>query len=167
MSLRASLLKIVGKARGVPSNLGLRTIRVWVRGSVRSKAALITGGTTINTDTEILPTPAVVEQDAVDPSYWGAEAAGLVQGQALSELYQIGPITPSYAGGGYDWTTLKSLTVTTTDAARILLADRDAGGKLGTTPVEFELLAIKGQDKGRSFRWMMLVRRVRTHSVNG
>lgn len=167
MSLRDDLLPVIEELRQIPADLGFRTIRVWVRGSVRSKAALLTGGTTANTDTEILPTPAVVEQDAVDPSYWGAEAAGLVQGQALSELYLIGPITPSYTGGGHDWASLRPLTTTPTDASRILLADRGAGGKLGTTPVEFELISIKGRDKGRSLRWMLLVRRVRTHSVNG
>jgi hypothetical protein len=48
-----------------------------------------------------------------------------------------------------------------------LLADADGTGKLGTNGVEFELIAIKGQDKGRSFRWMLLVRRVRAQGTNG
>ena len=167
MTARAGLLRIVNRARAIPQALGLRTIRVWIRSSVRTRPALLTGGTTTTTDVEITPRPAVVRLDSVDPSYWGAEAIGLVQGQALVELYRIGPITPEHASGGYSLTDLVPLTTTTTNASRIALADDAAGGMLGTTPVEFEVVALKGQDKGRSFRWEMLVRRVRTHSTDG
>lgn len=167
MSLRDSLLRVAARARAIPQALGLRTIKVWIRSSTRTTAALITGGTTTNTDVELSPRPAVVELESVDPSYWGAEAAGLVQGTALAELYQIGPITPDHATGGYSWSELRPLATTPKNASRFLLADADAGGKLGTSAVEFELVSIKGQDKGRSFRWMLLVRRCRTHATNG
>jgi hypothetical protein len=167
MSLRDSLLALADSVRSIPATLGLRTIRVWIRSSTCTKAALIAGGSTANTDVEITPRPAVVEQDAVDASYWGAEAAGLVQGQSLTDIYQIGPITPDFAAGGYALGDLLPIRSTPTSASRILLADEAAGGKLGTTAVEFELLAIKGQDKGRSLRWTLLVRRCRTNSVNG
>ncbi len=167
MTLRAGLLRIVDRARAIPQALGLRTIRVWIRSSVRTVAALLPGGTTTATDVELSPRPAVVEIETVDPSYWGAEAVGLTSGYSHAELYQIGPVTPSYAGGGYTWSDLRPLITTPTDATRVLLADTEAGGKLGTTAVEYELVSVRGQDKGRSLRWMLLVRRVRTHSING
>lgn len=167
MTLRSSLLAVAERVRAIPQSLGMRTVRVWIRGSVRTMPALLDGGTTTNTDTELSPRPAVRELDTVDPSYWGAEAAGLASGYANAELFEIGPITPDHASGGYAWSDLRPLTTTPTNASRILLADAEAGGKLGTTKIEFELLEIKGQDKGRSFRWMLLVRRCRTHSVNG
>ena len=59
------------------------------------------------------------------------------------------------------------LTTTTTQASRVLLADAETGGLLGTTPVEFEVVSVKGQDKGRSLRWELLVRRVRNHETDG
>ncbi len=167
MTLRGSLLRAVERARAIPQALGLRTIRVWIRSSVRTRPALLTGGTIANTDVELVPRPAVVRLDTVDPSYWGAEAVGLTQGLALSEVYQIGPITPAHATGGYAYADLVPLTSTPTDASRVLLADAEAGGTLGTTPIEFEVVSLKGQDKGRSLRWEMLVRRVREHGTNG
>lgn len=167
MTARAALLRVASRARGVPERLGLRTIRVWIRSSTRTTAALLTGNTTTNTDTELSPRPAVVELEAADPSYWGAEAAGLTNGYGLAELYQIGPVTPDHASGGYSWSELRPLATTPTNASRVLLADAESGGKLGTSAVEFELVSIKGQDKGRSLRWMLLVRRCRTHATNG
>lgn len=167
MTLRTSLLAVAGRARAIPQALGLRTIRVWTRGSVRTTSALIDGGSTTNTDVELSPRPAVRELDTVDASYWGAEAAGLTAGYALADLFEVGPITPDHTGGGYTWAELRPLTTTPTNASRILLADDAAGGKLGTAKVEFEIVAVKGQDKGRSFRWMLLVRRCRTHSTDG
>lgn len=167
MTLRASLLRAVNAARKIPQQLGVRTVRVWIRSSVRTLPALIPGGSTTNIDVELDPRPAVRELDSVDPSYWGAEAAGLTSGVAFADLYEIGPITPEHGSGGYSWDELRPLTTTTTDTTRIVLADVEAGGKLGTTGVEFELVAAKGQDKGRAFRWMLLVRRTRTHSTDG
>lgn len=167
MTLRDDLRAIASDVRGIPQAMGLRAIRVWIRASVRSRPALLTGGTVTTTDVEIVPRPAVVAIDTVDPSYWGAQAAGLVGGQALSEFYQIGPVTPPHDGGGYSFGDLVPLTSTTTDASRILLADVDSTGMLGTTPVEFELVTLKGQDKGRSFRWELLVRRVRANNNDG
>lgn len=167
MGFRESTLAAVAAARGIPQTLGLRTIRVWIRQATRSNAALLPGNTTAYVDTEISPRPAVVEQDTVDGSYWGAEAAGLVSGYANADVYEIGPVTPDYGPGGYAWTDLRPLTTTPARATRFLLADADGTGKLGTGGTEFELVAIKGQDKGRSFRWMLLVRRVRAQAVNG
>jgi hypothetical protein len=167
MTFRNAALAAASAARAIPQALGLRTIRVWIRQSTRSNAALLPGNTTSNVDVEIVPRPAVVEQETVDGSYWGAEAAGLVGGVANAELYQIGPVTPDWGPGGYSWTDLRPITTTPSRATRFLLADVDGTGKLGTTGVEFELVAIKGQDKGRSFRWMLLVRRVRAQGTNG
>ena len=167
MGFRESTLAAVAAARAIPQALGLRTIRVWIRQSTRSNAALLSGNTTTNVDAEMVPRPAVVEQETVDGSYWGAEAAGLVSGYANAEVYEIGPVTPDYGPGGYSWTDLRPLTTTPARATRFLLADADSTGKLGTTGVEFELVSIKGQDKGRSFRWMLLVRRVRAQGTNG
>jgi hypothetical protein len=62
---------------------------------------------------------------------------------------------------------LLPLTTTTKTANRILLADDAEGGLLGTVPVEFEIVSVRGQDKGRALRWMLLVRRVREHARNG
>jgi hypothetical protein len=165
--LRGSLLAAVEAARAIPEALGLRTIRVWIRAATRTQPALVPGGVTSTVDTELAPRPAVVRLETVDPSYWGAEAVGLVQGTALAEVYQIGPITPAHDGGGYSYADLVPLTTTTTQASRVLLADAEAGGLLGTTPVEFEVVSVKGQDKGRSLRWELLVRRVRNHETDG
>lgn len=167
MTLRAGLLRAIERARAIPQSLGLRTIRVWIRSSTRTRPALLDGGTTSNVDVELSPRPAVVRLETVDPSYWGAEAVGLAQGLTQFELYQIGPITPAHDGGGYSLSDLIPLTSTPTSASRVLLADESAGGMLGTTPVEFEVVSLKGQDKGRSFRWEMLVRRVRNHATDG
>lgn len=167
MTLRTSLLRAVNAARRVPQNLGLRTIRVWIRSSERALPALIAGGSTTNTDVELDPRPAVRELDTVDASYWGAEAAGLASGFAQSEIYEIGPITPDYGAGGYSWGDLRPLVTTTTDTTRIVLADAEAGGKLGTTAVECELVQVRGQDKGRALRWMLLVRRCRPNATDG
>ena len=167
VTLRASLLRAVNAARAVPQSLGLRTIRVWVRSSIRTLPALLPGGTTSSTDVEMVPRPAVRELDTVDASYWGAEASGLVSGFAQSEIYAIGPITPDHVSGGYSWSDLRPLVTTTTDTTRFVLADAEAGGKLGTTPIEFELVQARGQDKDRSVRWMLLVRRCRPNATDG
>jgi len=167
VTLRDNLRGLAERLRGIPQAMGLRAIRVWIRASVRSRPALLTGGTVTTTDVEITPRPAVVAIDTVDPSYWGAATVGLIQGEAQAEFYQIGPITPPHDGGGYSFGDLVPLTSTTTNASRILLADVDSTGMIGTTPVEFELVTLKGQDKGRSFRWEMLVRRVRANNNDG
>lgn len=74
MTLRDDLRAIASDVRGIPQAMGLRAIRVWIRASVRSRPALLTGGTVTTTDVEIVPRPAVVAIDTVDPSYWGAQA---------------------------------------------------------------------------------------------
>lgn len=167
MSFRDATLRAVQAARKVPQALGLRTIRVWIRAATRTRPALLPGGTTSAVDVEIMPRPAVVQLETVDPSYWGAEAVGLTQGYAQSELFQIGPITPEHTAGGYSKDDLIPLTASTTQASRFLLADERAGGLLGTTGVEFELVQLRGQDKGRNFRWVALVRRVRAQGRDG
>lgn len=167
MSFRDSALRAAQSARGIPQRLGLRTIRVWVRRSTRTNAALLTGGAETHADIELEPRPAVSRVETADPSYWGAEAVGLVDGQALAEYYEIGPITPKHSAGGYSIADLLPLTTTTKTANRILLADDAEGGLLGTVPVEFEIVSVRGQDKGRALRWMLLVRRVREHARNG
>lgn len=167
MTLRDDLRAIAESVRAIPQEMGLRAIRVWIRAATRTKAALLPGGTTSNADVEIVPRPAVVQLETVDPSYWGAEAVGLTQGYAQSELFQIGPITPEHTAGGYSKDDLIPLTASTTQASRFLLADERAGGLLGTTGIEFELVQLRGQDKGRSFRWMALVRRARAMGRDG
>jgi len=73
MSFRSALLPRVRAVRAIPQSLGVRTSQVFVR----TRAA---DGTV--TDLEILPRPRIEEVDGAD-------------------VINVGPITPSHAGGGY------------------------------------------------------------------
>ncbi len=155
MTLRDDLLPTVETVRQIPADLGFRSIRVWVRSQTRT-AAFGLAGTVTNTDTEITPRPRVARDPELE-GFYGAALGPLADGRSMRRVFRVGPITPDHAAGGRSIAEL--LGVTATDSARplLMLADDDATGELGTTPVPFKIELILPSGAGRSFRHELLV----------
>lgn len=155
MTLRDDLLPVVETVRQIPVDMGLRKVRVWVRSQTRT-AAFGLAGTTTDTDTEITPRPKVVREPERE-GFYGTALAGVADGRAQRRVFRITHITPDHATGGRSVGEL--LGVTATDSARplIMLADDDATGELGTTPVPFKIVEVLPSGGGRSFRHELIV----------
>lgn len=140
MSLRDDLLPMLEQIRAIPEDLGMRTIRVWVRSQSRT-AAFGLAGTTTDTDTEITPRPKCV-RNADKEGFYGASMAPRADGKGIRRVYEIGPITPDHATGGKKVSELFG--VGATDAARplVMMADQDNAGDLGVTRVAFKILSV-------------------------
>lgn len=100
MSLKDDLLPLIDKLRAIPGELGFRPYQVWVRKTTYS-GTRVGNGTATTTETRLLVggrDPKVREvrrKDAV------AGATELVEAE-----YDIGPLTPEFAGGGISESTV-------------------------------------------------------------
>jgi len=94
--------QIAGTVRRVPETLGQRTTQVTLRVRTYSGPVGAYGVTlTSTTDTILDPRPKVVEVTDGQRSYFGGGSLAQSDGTALAGVYEIGPITQSYPGGGY------------------------------------------------------------------
>lgn len=96
-TLKDDLLPLLDELRGLPGQLGFRPYQVWIRKTEWS-GSLPGRGTQAFTETRLLvgggQDPKVVEVHRKDI------AAG--SGELIDVEYDVGPLTPSYSGGGID-----------------------------------------------------------------
>jgi hypothetical protein len=94
--LRRALLPVVERARAIPGALGLRRYRVWVR-IVEWSGDRVGVGSSSYADTELLvggSGPKVKQVQSRDVVASGGELSDV--------MFDIGPLTPEFAGGGID-----------------------------------------------------------------
>lgn len=94
MSLMTELRPVVDRLRALPAELGFRTYQVWVR-KTQYAGTKVGEGTKSVTDTRLLVggrDPKVREVKRKD------NVAGM--SQSVAATYDIGPLTPEFAGGG-------------------------------------------------------------------
>jgi hypothetical protein len=94
MALREDLLPVVDAARAIAGDLGFRRFQVWARVTTYGGSRVGEGVKTV-TDTRLLvggQNPKVRELRSKDLS------AGTTEHTA--SVYEIGPLTPEFAGGG-------------------------------------------------------------------
>lgn len=98
----ASFRAIADAVRRVPETLGQRTTKVTLRVRTYSGPVGAYGSTLqTTTDTVLDPRPKVVEVTDGQRSYFGGGSLAQSDGTALAGVYEIGPITQSFSGGGY------------------------------------------------------------------
>ena len=98
----ASFRAIADAVRRVPETLGQRTTKVTLRVRTYSGPVGAYGSTLqTTTDTVLDPRPKVVEVTDGQRSYFGGGSLAQSDGTALAGVYEIGPITQSFPGGGY------------------------------------------------------------------
>lgn len=135
-SLRAAHRAAADAGRRAAEAVGARSTRVYVR--TRSyTAAIHASGTTLVSvsDTELSPRPKVRQLGAGEASFYGG-GPGASPGLASTRVYEVGPITLDYAGGGYSLATLLPGEDTATRVTFVLVGDDfDAAGE------EFDLVA--------------------------
>lgn len=94
MALRDDLLPVADAARAIAGELGFRRYQVWVRKTVSAGSRVGLGATTV-TETRLL----VGGQDPrVREVRSNVEVAG--SPELMGAEYEIGPLTPEFAGGG-------------------------------------------------------------------
>lgn len=91
--------RIADRVRAVRETLGQAPTSVTIRVESWSGGEL-GSGTNTPTDTVIAPVPKVTRLSDV-PSYYATGILGAATGDSKARLYEIGPMTTSYAGGGY------------------------------------------------------------------
>ena len=97
-----SFRSIADNVRRIPEQLGQRTTQVTVRIRTYSGAVAAHGTTLLSTaDTVLDPRPKVVEVTDGQPSYFGGGSLALSDGTGRAGVYEIGPITQAFPGGGY------------------------------------------------------------------
>lgn len=93
---------IADSVRRIPEQLGQRPTSVTIRVRTYSAAVGAQGTTLVSTtDTALDPRPKVVEVSDGQPSYFGGGTISLSSGNLVAGVYEIGPITQEYPGGGY------------------------------------------------------------------
>lgn len=94
-SLRSNLLPLLDKLRGLPGQLGFRQYKVWVRTTEWSGSRPGQGTKTV-TDTRLLV------GNGQDPKVEEVRRNDVVAGikELVNAQYDIGPLTPKFAGGG-------------------------------------------------------------------
>lgn len=154
VAARLGFRAIAGLVRRIPEALGQRPTKVTLRTRVYSGPVGQHGVTlTSTTDTVLDPRPKVVEVTDGQRSYFGGGTLAYTNGTALAGVYEVGPITQAYPGGGY---TQGDVLVTAAPDRRysvVLEGDEfSAGGE------EFEVTA---SDFSRPHRGMIQVTRTR------
>lgn len=134
-TLRDDLLADLASIRGIPAELGLCDIAVYLRVEDSVPGAFGTDDSNVVvTDTLLSPQPRVRRIGDI-PSFHAAEAA-LTESQTLA-TYRVGPITPrSLTGTGYDIDDLIAGVGTPTRRYCLALS----GAELGPDPVPFKIV---------------------------
>lgn len=153
-SARLAFRAIADSVRRVPETLGQRTTQVTLRLRTYSGPVASSGTTLVSTvDTVLVPRPKVVQVTDGQRSYFGGGTLTSADGIGLAGVYEIGPITQAFPGGGYTQGDVIVAGSTTTRTTVLLEGDEfSAGGE------EFE---VTGSDFTRPQRGMMQVTRTR------
>lgn len=149
-----SFRQIADNVRRIPETMGQRTTLVTLRLRTYSGPVAASGTTLLSTtDTVLDPRPKVVEVTDGQRSYFGGGSLASNDGIGLAGVYEIGPITQRYPGGGYTQTEVVPAGSTVTRVTVLLEGDEfSAGGE------EFEVTA---SDFTRPQRGMLQVTRTR------
>jgi hypothetical protein len=98
----AGFRAIADAVRRVPETLGQRTTQVTLRVRTYSGPVGANGVTLVSTaDTIVDPRPKVVQVTEGQRSYFGGGTVAASDGIALAGVYEIGPLTQDFPGGGY------------------------------------------------------------------
>lgn len=145
---------IANTVRRIPETLGQRTTQVTLRVRAYSGPVGAHGTTLVSTtDTVLDPRPKVREVTDGQRSYFGGGSLAASDGVALAGVYEIGPITQSFPGGGYTQSTVVVAGAVTQRFTVLLEGDEfTSGGE------EFEVTA---SDFTRPQRGMLQVTRTR------
>lgn len=153
-ALRDAWRALADSVRVIPEQMGTRSTSVTIRVRVYSGAVGAHGVTLVSTtDTEVTPRPRVVQISEGKPSYFGGGVFTDSTGRVVAGEYAIGPITPSYPGGGYDATDLAPAGAVNKRVTVLL-----AGDEFQTGGEEFEILKL---DATAPLHVMLAVARVR------
>lgn len=99
---RDAFRQIADTVRRIPETLGQRPTKVTLRLRTYTGAVGAQGTTLVSTtDTVLDPRPKVIEVTDGVKSYFGGGTLTANDGTALAGVYEIGPITQRYPGGGY------------------------------------------------------------------
>lgn len=151
---RLAFRQIADTVRRVPETLGQRPTRVTLRLRTYSGSVGAQGTTLVSTvDTVLDPRPKVVEVTDGQRSYFGGGTLAASNGTALAGVYEIGPITQLYPGGGYTQATL--LAAASSNKRFTVLLE---GDEFTSSGEEFEVTA---SDFTRPQRGMLQVTRTR------
>jgi len=124
-----SFRAIADAVRRVPETLGQRTTRVTLRVRTYSGPVGASGTTLVSTtDTVLDPRPKVREVTDGQRSYFGGGTLTASDGTALAGVYEIGPITQLYPGGGYTQGTVLVAGTPTQRFTFVLEGDEFASG---------------------------------------
>ncbi len=145
MALRERLLSSVDRIRAIPGRFGLHRYQVWVRVTTYSGSRVGVGTATI-TDTRLLV-------GGKDPHVKEVRSKDIVAGTAElgSAEYDIGPLTPEFAGGGTLTNTINPAKGTSPGTTEYLL-------KGPGLPTDGLLCIRVSDDTDRPFRYMVRVR---------
>jgi hypothetical protein len=149
-----SFRQIADTVRRIPETLGQRTTLVTLRVRTYSGPVGAFGTTLVSTaDTVLDPRPKVREVTDGQRSYFGGGTLAASDGTALAGVYEIGPITQSFPGGGYTQNAVVIAGAVTQRFTVLLEGDEfSSGGE------EFEVTA---SDFTRPQRGMLQVTRTR------
>lgn len=145
---------LADSVRRIPETLGQRTTKVTLR--VRSYSGPVgANGTTLSstTDTVLDPRPRVRQVTDGQRSYFGGGSLAASDGIALAGVYEIGPITQDFPGGGYTQGDVVIAAATNARFTVLLEGDEFASGG-----EEFEITA---SDFTHAQRGMLQVTRTR------
>lgn len=151
---RAIFRAAADQGRRAAERVGVRSTSVTIRVRVYSGAVGAHGVTLVSTtDTVLSPSPRVTQISEGRPSYFGGGVFTDSTGRVVAGEYAIGPITPSYPGGGYDATDLAPAGAVNKRVTVLL-----AGDEFQTGGEEFEVLKL---DATAPLHVMLAVARVR------
>ena len=151
---RDAFRAVADSARRVAEAMGQRPTKVTIRVRTYSGAVGANGVTlSTTTDTVLDPRPKVVQVTEGRPSYFGGGTIALHSGTADAGVYEIGPITQDFPGGGYTQSDLAVQGSTSTRVTVLLEGDEFTSGG--------EEFTITNADFTRPHRGMLEVTRTR------
>lgn len=122
-SLRAAHRAAADAGRRAAEAVGARPTRVYIRTRTYTAAIHASGTTLVSTaDVELSPRPRVRQLGAGDASFYGG-GPGAAPGLAGTRVYEVGPITLDYTGGGYSLASLCPGESTSTRVSYVLIGD--------------------------------------------
>lgn len=149
-----SFRQIANNVRRIPETLGQRTTQVTIIERLYSGGVAAHGTALVSTTLTVLdPRPKVTQSTPGQPSYFGGGTLMSNDGIGLATVYEIGPITQAFPGGGYTQVDVVPPSATTKRVTVLLEGDEfSVGGE------EFE---ITDSDFTRPQRGMLQVTRTR------
>lgn len=115
MSLKDDLLPLIDTLRAIPGDLGFRPYQVWVRTTTYAGPRVGVGAKTV-TETRLLV-------GGQDPKVREVRRKDVFAGtpESVNAEYDIGPLTPEFAGGGVSESTINPEKTSTPTTVTFLL----------------------------------------------